>query len=80
MTNLEKYNLIFKDIFKVEESSLCAEFTNKNVDGWDSVKQLSLTTTIEEEFDLLFDVEDIIGFSSYEAGKEILEKNGIKLK
>lgn len=79
MTNLEKYNSIFMDVFQVEESKLNADFTKDNVDGWDSIKQLSLTTAIEDEFDLLFDPEDIIAFSSYEGGKEILVKNGIEL-
>ena len=79
MTNLEKYNSIFMDVFQVEESKLNADFTKDNVDGWDSIKQLSLTTAIEDEFDLLFDPEDIIAFPSYEGGKEILVKNGIEL-
>lgn len=79
MTNIEKYNNIFMDVFQVEESRLDASFTKDNVEGWDSVKQLSLTSTIEDEFDLLLDPEDIIGFTSYEAGKTILGKNGVEL-
>ena len=78
MTNLEKYNNIFMDVFQVEESILKADFTKDNVDGWDSVKQLSLTSAMEDEFELLLDPEDILGFSSYEIGKSILERNGIK--
>lgn len=79
MTNLEKYNRIFMDVFQVAEESLNAQFSKDNVDGWDSVKQLSLTSAIEDEFDLLLDPEDILGFSSYEMGKNILVKNGIQL-
>ncbi len=79
MTNIEKYNNIFMDVFQVEESRLDTSFTKDNVEGWDSVKQLSLTSTIEDEFDLLLDPEDIIGFTSYEAGKIILGKNGVEL-
>lgn len=67
------------DVFQVEISKLTEDFTNQNVDGWDSVKQLSLTSAIEDEFDLLLDAEDILGFSSYNAGKMILVKNGIEL-
>lgn len=67
------------DVFQVEISKLTEDFTNQNVDGWDSVKQLCLTSAIEDEFDLLLDAEDILGFSSYNAGKMILVKNGIEL-
>ena len=41
MTNLEKLNNIFCEVFSVEVSALGAGFDNKSVEGWDSVRQLS---------------------------------------
>ena len=46
MTNLEKLNKIFCDIFSVEESALNSEFNKCSVDSWDSVHQLSLTSSV----------------------------------
>ena len=66
------------DVFQVELSSLNENFTNQNVEGWDSIKQLCLTSSMEDAFDLLLDAEDIVRFSSYEGGKAILIKNGIE--
>ena len=43
MTNLEKLNNIFAEVFSVEVSALGADFDNKSVENWDSVHQLSLT-------------------------------------
>ena len=57
MTNLEKYNAIFCDVFNVSVDALDDDFCKENVDGWDSIKQFSLTTAIEDEFDLLLDPE-----------------------
>lgn len=74
MTNIEKYNLIFTEVFAVKESELGAEFDSQHVDGWDSVRQLSLTAAMEDTFDIMLDVEDIIEFNSYEKGKSILAK------
>ncbi len=74
MTNLEKYNQVFTDIFSVDESQLGPDFDSNHVDGWDSVRQLSLTTAIEDTFDIMFDAEDILDFNSYEKGKAILCK------
>jgi hypothetical protein len=34
---------------------------------------------LEETFDLMLDPEDIMACTSYNAGKEILAKNGIEL-
>lgn len=79
MSNLEKINGIFAEIFNVEASILGAEFNNKTVEGWDSVRQLSLTAAIEEAFDIFLDPEDIIGCSSYDGVIGILKKYGIGL-
>lgn len=78
MTNLEKYNQIFAEVFSVDESQLNAIFDNQHVDGWDSVRQLSLTTAMEDVFDIMLDAEDIIDFNSYEKGKAILAKYEIE--
>ena len=78
MTNLEKYNQIFAEVFSVEESQLGGEFDNQHVDGWDSVRQLSLTTAMEDAFDIMLDAEDIIDFNSYDKGKAILAKYEIE--
>lgn len=79
MTNLEKLNNIFCEVFSVEESALNCEFKNTNVEGWDSVRQLSLTSAVEDEFDIMLDPEDIINFTSYDNAKAILAKNEIEL-
>ena len=79
MTNLDKYNQIFVEVFGVDVSQLGADFNNQHVDGWDSVRQLSLTTSMEDAFDIMLDAEDIIDFNSYEKGKAILAKYEIKL-
>ena len=78
MANLEKYNQIFAEVFSVKESQLGDEFDNQHVDGWDSVRQLSLTTAMEDAFDIMLDAEDIIEFNSYEKGKAILAKYEIE--
>ena len=79
MSNLEKLNNIFCEVFSVDSSALGPGFDNKSVDGWDSVHQLSLTTEVEDAFDIMLDAEDILGFSSYENAKAILSKYDIVL-
>lgn len=74
MTNLEKVNKIFCDVFSVEESALNDGFNKDNVDGWDSVHQLSITSSIEDEFDIMLDAEDILNATSYVNVLHVLEK------
>lgn len=79
MTNLEKLNQIFCEVFSAEESALGSGFNKDNVDGWDSVHQLSLTSSVEDEFDIMLDAEDILEFTSYDNAKRILAKYDIEL-
>ena len=79
MTNLEKFNNIFCDVFSVSVDKLNDEFDNTTVEGWDSVHQLSLTSAVEDEFDIMLDAEDILEFTSYINAKTILAKYDIEL-
>lgn len=74
MTNLEKLNNIFCEVFSVNAAALNDSFDNTSVEGWDSVHQLTLTTTVEDTFGILLDPEDIIQFISYASVKEVLKK------
>lgn len=77
MTNLERYNAIFIEIFQTDTSALNTDFNANTIDMWDSICQLSLVTNMEDTFDVMLDPEDIIGFKSYELGKSILAKYGV---
>lgn len=79
MTNLEKLNKIFCEVFSVEETALNSEFNKCTVEGWDSVHQLSLTSAIEDEFDIMLDAEDILEFTSYDNAKKILARYEVEL-
>ena len=57
MTNLEKYNQIFAEVFSAKVEQLNADFDSQHVEGWDSVHQLSLTTAIEDAFDIMVFLE-----------------------
>lgn len=79
MTNLEKYNAIFTEVFGVTAEQLGDNFNKESVSEWDSVHQLNIISLLEETFDLMLDPEDIMACTSHKAGKEILAKNGIEL-
>ena len=77
MDNLKKYNDIFCRVLNVSENVLNEEFTFKEVPQWDSVAHLSLISELEDEFDVLFESEDILHYGSYLRGIEILKRYGI---
>lgn len=79
MTNLEKYNDIFVQVFGADVTQLNDNYSKETVSEWDSVHQLNIISLMEETFDLMLDPEDIMACTSYNAGKEILAKNDIEL-
>lgn len=77
MTSLEKYNEAFVETFEIEESQL-ENLEYQGIAEWDSVGHMTLVAELEDRFDIEMDADDIIDFSSYEKGKEILAKYDIE--
>ena len=73
MGNLEKYQQAFVDNFMVEEEML-SDLKYQDIPEWDSVGHMALMAALEENFEIELDIDDIIEFSSFEYGKEILKK------
>ena len=78
MANLETYNKVFCDTLQIEESQLNG-LEYQGVDLWDSVGHMTLMAALEDTFDIMLDTDDIVDFSSYEKGKEILKKYDVEI-
>lgn len=79
MTNIEKYNNAFVEVFGAQVEQLNDEYGKDTVEEWDSVHQLSLVPLLEEAFDILFDPEDIMELTSYGKGRELLRKYDVEI-
>ena len=79
MTNLEKYNNAFMEVFEVSEDAL-KNLKYQDIPAWDSVGHMSLIAALEDCFDIMLDTDDIVELNSYEKGKEILEKEDYGVK
>ena len=80
MSNLDKLNKVFTEVFEVEKDQLGSDFNADNIDSWDSVTQVSLVNDLEEEFDIMIDSDDILEFRSYDKAKKILAQYEINLE
>lgn len=50
----ERLNTVFQDVFGAEELTVNDSTTAKDVDGWDSLRHITLLAAIEDEFDIEF--------------------------
>jgi acyl carrier protein len=78
MTNLEKYINAFVEILQISAEQ-CEGLNYQGTELWDSVGHMTLVAAIEDAFDIMMETDDIIDFSSFEKGKEILKKYDIEL-
>ncbi|MGN0375536.1 MAG: acyl carrier protein [Butyrivibrio sp.] len=76
---IKEYNKVFMNVFSLTEEQLNGDVEMGNIQDWDSIGHVKLITLIEDTFDIMLETEDILNFTSYEKGKEILRKYEINL-
>jgi acyl carrier protein len=73
MMNMEKYTEIFQKTFSVSEEE-AKGLSYQDIPAWDSVGHMGLIAELEDAFNIMMDTDDIIDFSSFEKGIQILKK------
>ena len=72
--NLDKYKTAFKETFELKESDDIDNLEYQSIDSWDSIGHMTLMSALETAFSITLETDDIIDFSSFKKGKEILKK------
>ena len=78
MENAEKYVEAFRTALQLDDSIVVESLQYRDA-GWDSVAHMVLMATLEDAFDIMLDTDDVIDFSSFAKGKEILKKYDVEL-
>ena len=77
MNNKQKYDQVFMESFSIDESVLGDNLEYNTIPEWDSVGHMSLIAELEEVFDIMMEMDDIIDLSSYKKGFELVAKYGV---
>ena len=78
MNNKQKYNKVFLESFSINESALDDNLKYNTIQSWDSIGHMALIAGLEDAFDIMMEMDDIIDFSSYKEGFEIIAKYGVE--
>lgn len=70
----EKIQRIFQEVIGVDPESDRASIIYSEIPGWDSVAHMSLVAALEEAFNCMIDMDDIIDMSNYDKAIEIMKK------
>ena len=79
MTNLEKYKNAFVEGLEISLDVVNEKLESQGIPQWDSVGHMGLIASLEEAFDIMMDTDDIIDFSSFTKGIEILKKYNVQM-
>lgn len=60
----ERLNDVFRDVFDDESLTVNDETTAKDVDGWDSLRHITLLAAIEDEFDIEFSMGQTVSMKN----------------
>ncbi len=74
MSNDDIYRQAFIEGLSIEENEFNEELEYNTIVEWDSIGHMSLMSALEDAFNISLDTDDIVDFSSFQKGKEILQK------
>ncbi len=74
MNNSEKYKKIFIESLSIDSSVFNENIKYNEIPEWDSIGHMTLMSGLEYGFKISLETDDIIDFSSYKKGKQILKK------
>jgi acyl carrier protein len=77
MGSIETYKKIFVDSLSLNNSENIEKLEYNIIPEWDSIGHMSLIAALEEEYKISLETDDIIDFSSFKKGIEILIKYGV---
>ena len=76
--NKKKYQDVFIKSLSINRKKFNEKIKYNEIPEWDSIGHMTLMSGLEEVFSITMDTDDIVDFSSFNKGFEILGKYGVK--
>ena len=80
MSNKHKYQDIFIKSLSINSNKFNENIKYNEIPEWDSIGHMTLMSGLEEGFGITMDTDDIVDFSSFKKGIEILKKYKIEIQ
>ena len=76
----EKLEKILKNALNLSEKEFSTSLTKEDVATWDSLAHMQLITGLEEEYDIEFEVEEIVAMLSVSEIVKALKNKGVAVE
>jgi len=80
MNNNDKLLRVFSDLFDVPFNKLGLELAQDDIDRWDSLGMINLIVSLEQLFDVKFDIVEMSEMNTISFIKELLVAKGIQFE
>jgi len=77
--NLSKYKKAFVESLEISDEKILDNLKYNDIEEWDSIGHMGLISAIEDVFEISVETNDVIDFSSFSKGKEILKKYKVEI-
>ncbi len=77
MNNSEKYKKVFIESLSLKNENFDEALKYNEIEEWDSIGHMTLISALEDEFKISFETDDIVDFSSFKKGRDILKKYNV---
>ena len=74
MNNKQKYKDIFIKSLAMDSKKFNENVKYNEITEWDSIGHMTLMSELEEGFNITIETDDIVDFSSFKKGIQILKK------
>jgi acyl carrier protein len=71
-----RINAVLKRVFDLTEKEVMQDLKRGQIAKWDSLTHMDLVVSLEREFNIIFDLDDIIAFDSLESIKAVVRQKG----
>ena len=70
----KRLNEVFRDVFDDESISVEEDTTAGDIAGWDSLMHINLLAAVEDEFDVKFNMKDVLGMKNVGEMADLIEE------
>ena len=74
----DKLVKLLSDVFEIKENEITIDLVKDDIDSWDSLKQMDLVLSIENNYDISLEMEEIVKMNSFDSIKNCILNKRIK--
>jgi acyl carrier protein len=73
----DRINAVMKRVFDLTDAELAQKMSRETIAKWDSLTHMDLVVSLEREFNVNLDIDDIIAITNIESIRLVLNSKGV---